>query len=559
LVLATFLVYLPLWNADFIWDDNQLITDNRMVHADNGLYRIWFTTEPMDYWPVTSTAFWLEWRLWGNNPRGYHILNVALHAANALLLWRILRRLNVPGSWWAGLLFAVHPVNVATVAWISEQKNTLSLLLAAMTVLLYLESECSGASEPALSPVETKRRPAIWRSYSLSLLVFLLALLSKIGVATLPVVLLGCIWWMHGRLKWTDLWRTLPFFALSLVLVPVTIWFQQHRSAVGQIIPSADFLTRLANAGWIPWFYLYKALVPVNLVLIYPRWTAEPLRWVYFAPGLVLLSCFAFFWWKRNTWGRPLLFGFGYFVVMLFPVLGFATPVFSQFSLVADHWQYYAIIGPIALVVAGLFTILSHIRVAAGFSLRSLVLAALAVVLAVASWKRAAIYENLEGLWRNNLAKYPRVWVAHNNLGAVFILEHKYDDAIQQFHETLQLKPDAAVAHYNIASVYRRMNKPQQAIPEFERALEIRPDYFDAHNNLGVMLGQMGDLTSAIAHLQQAVRIRPRSAEAHSNLAAAFQVSGDIPQAIEQYRQALQIDPEFPVARQQLDRLGAQP
>jgi tetratricopeptide (TPR) repeat protein len=336
----------------------------------------------------------------------------------------------------------------------------------------------------------------------------------------------------------------------------VTIWFQYHRAIQGQVVRTAGFLSRLADAGWIPWFYLYKDLLPVNLTLIYPRWTLEDQGWISFAPGLALVACFAVFWWKRGTWGRPLLFGLGYFIVMLFPVLGFFNQVFSQFSLVADHWQYYSIIGVIALAVAGVWGLCHRLSGPNRYLVRAAAVAVIAV-LAVAAWKRASIYANQVDLWQDNIAKYPGVWFAHNNLGAVFMIESRFDDAIQQFNTALQINPDAAVAHYNLGGTFRRMGRPQDAIGQYEQALRTQPGYFDAHNNLGVTLGQMGDLTNAISHLEEAVRVKPDSAEAHGNLGVALELSGNVPQAMEQYKHALRIDPNLAVARDRLARLQA--
>ena len=225
---------------------------------------------------------------------------------------------------------------MATVAWISEQKNTLSMLFSAVAFLLYLRFYEDGR----------------WRWYGFSLAAFLLALFSKTAVVMLPVVLLGCVWWVRGRLRWKDLVCSAPFFVFSLALGLVTIWFQHHRALQGHLVRSDGFLARLAAAGWVPWFYLYKTLLPVHLTLMYPKWSIDASRWVSYLPGALLFLCFLVFWRERRTWGRPLLFGLGYFVATLVPVLGFFDQGFYSYSLVADHWQYYSIVGVIALAVA---------------------------------------------------------------------------------------------------------------------------------------------------------------------------------------------------------------
>jgi hypothetical protein len=252
ILLVTLIVYLPALRGGFIWDDESLVVHNPEIQASDGLHRLWLTTESPDYYPVTGSLWWLEWRLWGDDARGYHLVNVLLHAANAVLVWTILCRLKIPGAWLAALVFAIHPVNVATVAWISEQKNTLSMLFYAAATLLYLRFDEDGG----------------WGWYGLSLGAFLLALLSKTALVTLPVVLLGLVWWLHGRIRRRDYLLSAPFFILSLVLGLVTVWFQSNRVTQGQAIQTGGFLSHLVTAGWVPWFYFYKAILPCDLSVI---------------------------------------------------------------------------------------------------------------------------------------------------------------------------------------------------------------------------------------------------------------------------------------------------
>ena len=235
LAVVTFVVYFPALGGGFVFDDDSLIIQNQLIHASDGLHRFWFTTQAPDYYPLTWSLWWVEWHLWGDNASAYHVVNVLLHAVNVILVWRILRRLKIPGAWLAALVFAVHPVNVATVAWISEQKNTLSMLFYAIAILLYLKFDEEGNG----------------RSYLFSLAAFLLALLSKSAVVMLPVVLLGCVWWQRRRIQWKDVLRTLPFFALSLGSGLTTIWFQHNRALGGHAVRTGGFLSHLAAAcGW---------------------------------------------------------------------------------------------------------------------------------------------------------------------------------------------------------------------------------------------------------------------------------------------------------------------
>ncbi len=535
IVVLTVVAYLPALRAGFVFDDSELITGNPMVRASDGLYRFWCTTEPMDYWPLTSTVWWLEWRIWGANAMGYHVVNVLLHAANAVLVWVILRRLKIPGAWLAGLVFAIHPVNVATVAWISELKNTLSMLFYAVAILLYLRFDEEGR----------------WPWYGLSLVAFLLALLSKAAVVMLPVVLLGCVWWMRGRVRWNDFLRSVPFFALSLVLGLVTIWFQYHQGFGEHLVRTEGPASRLAAAGWVPWFYLYKALLPLNLTVVYPKWQIDVSRWVSYVPGVILIGCLILFWWKRQSWGRPWLFGLGYFVVTLSPVLGFFRQSFHRHTLVADHWQYYSIVGAIALAVAVVEKIWRRLGGPARYAGT---VAGVVVLLALAAgtWRRGCVYADDETLWRDNVAKNPNAWLVQYNLGSALSHAGKPVEAIGWYEQALRINPDYAEAHNNLGAALVQVGKIQEAIGHYEQALRIRPNYAEAHNNLGAALVQAGQVPEAIRQYEAALRIKPDSAGVYYNLGIAAEQAGRFEEAIGQYRQALRIKPDYADAHNNL-------
>ncbi len=514
-----------------------LLTENHLVKAGNGLYRYWFTTESAEYYPLTGTLRWLEWRLWGMSPMGYHVVNVLLHAINSVLVWIVLRRLKILGAWLTALVFAIHPVSVATVAWISEQKNTLSMLFYAVAILLYLQFSEEGR----------------WRWYGLSLAAFALALLSKTAVVMLPVVLLGCVWWMRGKVRAKDFFQTAPFFVLSLVLGVVTIWFQYTHRLKPLAIQPESFAFRLATAGWAPWFYLSKALLPVDLMMVYPKWKVDTHHWVSYLPGIILIGALMVLWWKRNTWGRPLLFGLGYFVIMLFPVLGFFYQSFYRYSMVADHWQYYSIVGVIGLAVAAATVIgrrLDRQQQSWG------AVAGLAVLLALvsATWDRADAYGSEERLWQDNVSKNPQAWVARYNLGNTLLQAGRFDKAIVQLQEAERLKPDHAGVHSDLGIALAQADRVPEAIGEFEQALQFDPYFFEAHGNLAHALILLGRVPEAISHWEQALKIQPDSAEAHYDLGLALERMGRQGEASEQYRLALKYKPDMVDAQNALVR-----
>ncbi|MGO9609419.1 MAG: tetratricopeptide repeat protein [Verrucomicrobiia bacterium] len=527
LIILTVIAYLPAVAGKFIFDDYILIVGNRMVKAGDGLYRFWFTTEASAYYPLTSSLWWLEWRWWGANPLGYHVVNVLLHAANAVLVWIALKRLRVPGAWVAGLVFAIHPLNVATVAWISEQKNTLSMFFYTVAILLYLEFD------------ETNR----YRWYGLSLAAFLLALLSKTAVVMLPVVLLACVWWSHRTVRGRDILYSVPFFILSMVMGLVHVWFEYHRLMGGHPVRTVGFPFRLATAGWVPWFYLYKALLPVNLMVIYPKWEVDPSRWVSYVPGVILIGALTSFWWKRNRWGRPLLFGLGYFVVTLFPVMGFFDQGFYRNSLVADHWQYYAIVAPIALVVAAGGLIWRRLG-ERGRSWGATAGMALLLLLGVGTWRRSRVYADEESLWKDNVEKNPNAWMAHISLADVLARTGRAPEAVAHYEQALRIEPEWGQGHFNLGVTLAQLGRLDEAIGQYEQALRTEPDMVEAHNNLGTALRQMGRLDEAIAQYEQAIRIQPDFAGAHINLGNALAQAGKLDEAIGHYEQAARIRPD---------------
>ncbi len=526
----TLAAYGPAMRAGYVWDDTAYVpaeagsTRGRLIRADDGLVQIW-TKGTSDYWPLTHTMFWLEWRIWGEEPAGYHVVNVLLHALAAVLLWRLLNRLEVPGAWLAGLIFAVHPLCAASAAWISERKNTLSMVFYLLTILAYLRHERLGR----------------WRWYMLSLIAFSLGLLSKTSIVMLPVVLLGCAWWQRGRIARKDLLRSVPFFALSLAMSLVTIWFQAHRAAGQWEVPPPEAgLARLAAAGWVVWFYLYKALLPVGLCMTYTRWSVEARAVLSWLPLLALFGCFLVVLRYRRRWGRPVLFGLGYFVVTLFPVLGFFDMTFSRYSLVADHFQYVSILGIIALA-AGAWGWICKTRGSRIRKLAQAAAAALLVVLSILTWRQAGIYKNHETLWRDTLQKNPKAWVAHNNLAVMREKAGDFDGAIREYSMALELNPNLARTRSNRGNAYQRKGLYEEAIRDLNEAIRLNPKLTNAYLSRGVTYVRKGDYDRAIRDYNKAIELQPRWAVTYHNRAVVYEDRGQWQKAIGDYEKALQL------------------
>ncbi|HVW22197.1 MAG TPA: tetratricopeptide repeat protein [Opitutaceae bacterium] len=558
LACAAAIAYLPALRGGFVWDDDTTLTRNPLIQGTDGLRRIWFTTEPTDYWPVTYSALWAEWRLWGSAPFGYHAVNLCLHLGASLLLWRLLRRLWGSGwaAWLAAALFALHPVNVESVAWITQQKSLLAMVFYLLTVGCFLRT---GLAAPSAAPGGSLR--AGW--YGLSLAAFVVALLSKGSVATAPVVLMGLILW-HRPLTWRDLAWTAPFFAVSAVMVMTNLWFRGHGSS--EVIRNVGGLDRLLGAGGVVWFYLGKALWPVRLIFVYPRWqirAGDPACWV----GLAAAVGLTIFLWRMarlrcwgavpaasgpaaKSWARPVLFAWGYFCVMLIPVMGFADVYFMKYSLVADHYQHLALIGVAALAAAGWQGLSSRLAPA---TVRVLPIAVL-TGLGILTWRQCLIYRNVASLYLATIARNPASTLAHNNMGGVLMGQNRFSEAETQYEEVLQIDPGSEIAHFNLAEALLREGRLQEAVAQYETAIRLKPDYLEARNDLGGALAHLGRWPEAIVQFEAALRLMPGNARIHFNLANALADSGRFSAAVAEYREALRLKQDYAPAHRNLGR-----
>jgi protein O-mannosyl-transferase len=542
------ITYWPALSGDFVLDDRQLMS-SELITSPDGLGRIWFTAEGDDFWPVTSTTFWVEWRLWGLRPAGYHVVNVVLHIAACLLLWRILNVFEIPGAFLAALLFAVHPVNVESVAWIAQRKNTLAMVFFLLSILSYLRFDL-GAPASLRPATDTHRRPAAdswW--YWLSLAAGLLAMLSKGSVIILPAVLLLLIWWRRP-VTWSDALRLAPFCVLAMILTYVNMWFQTHGREI--VLRDVTFAQRLAGAGGVVWFYLAKALAPVRLSFLYPQWeihSSELVWWLPLAAAIVITGLLA---WKRDRrWGRPLLLAWAFVCVALLPVMGFTDVGYMKYSLVADHYQHIALIGVVALVAAacahyfGELAQLWRILLASGVAL-------IAGILAYATWTQSALYGGPIPLYTAALVDHPGSWVAHNEIGRALTDSGKFDEAIGHFEQSLQLKPDYVEAENNLAAALSDAGRFAEASQHYQKALKLKPNSAEAYANFGNALARAGDLQAALARYETSLRLNPKRAETHNDYGFVLARLGQTEKAIEEYRAALALDLNMALAHKNL-------
>lgn len=527
ILITVFLAYLPVLNAGFIWDDDIFLTNNPLIHAENGLKRIWFSTEAPDYFPLTSTTLWVEWRLWGMNATGYHITNVVLHCSSTLLIWFILKELNIPGAWAAALIFGIHPVNVESVAWITERKNTLPMLFYTTSILLFLRAESSQSK----------------KLYTLSLFSHLLALLGKTSVVTQPFVLLLTLWWKKRQIGKKELIKITPFLLLSIVLGFITLWFQYNRAIDTEVVRSDGLLSRLAVAGMAVWFYIYKALIPLNLSFVYPKWSVDTGALVTYLPVITLVLIFTLLIYKKESLARAPLFGLGYFLITLLPVLGFLDIYFMKYSLVTDHWQYFSIMGVITLMVS---TFAYYLRnKSRSYDKVSLLLLLLIFIICFTlTYMQCRIYRNTEVLWTDTVKKNPQSGLAYNNLGRIYELKGQFQAAISHYEKALALMPEDCVIPYNMGSVLSRLKDYKKAKEYYKLSIGNNPEFALPYNNLGYIYLESGQYDRAEANFQKALSLKADYFEPIMNMAIINTFRKEYDKAIALYKRALILNPQ---------------
>jgi tetratricopeptide (TPR) repeat protein len=531
LILLTVLAYLPAIGAGYIWDDDTLLTANPQMRSIQGLGEIWRGEHSRDYTPVTLTSFWAEWRLWGNNPTGYHVVNILLHALSAVLVWLILGRLRVPGAWLGALLFAIHPVNVASVAWIAERKNTLSAAFFFGALLLFL-----GYREGR----DGKRVAA----YVGSLGLFVLAALSKGAVVTLPAVLLLCVWWKDRKVTRRDLIAVIPYAVIAIAAALLTIRFQARAQHYGLLPDSLDY--RVARAGAAIWFYLGALIWPGGMSPMRAPWLPNLRSPLTYLPALVAAGAWALFFRKRGSWGRPLLFAYTYYLIMLLPVLGFVWMTLMQETPSADWWQYTAAPGIFACVAAGAVTAGGRWRMVMPLACIGIAL------LLIQTWRRAAIYESMESYCVAVTAEDPHAWTLENNLGIMLKRRGRFAESAACYRQALRDNPGYVEAHVNLGNTLGASGDPAGEEAEFRRADQMRPGDPDLLEDLANLYAAEGRTDEALASEAEAVKAEPGSVARLARFGVMLAANGRFAEAEGCFRQAVEIAPNFLLVRIEL-------
>jgi tetratricopeptide (TPR) repeat protein len=490
-------IYGPVRHGDWLWDDDIDITQNHITQGAGGLWNIWFQPgAQLDYYPLKASVQWVQWHLWQGDTLGYHLTNIFLHLVSALLVWRLLDKLGLRLAWLGGLLFALHPVQVESVAWIAELKNTLSTPLFLLSMCLYLDYDRSGSR----------------RDYVLALGFFLLAMLSKSAVAMFPVVILLYSWWKRGRVGSNDLRAGAPFFAVSLVLGWVTLqcgtWYGVLHHVTYAAPKTGDLLSRLAQTGTSLSFYLWKAVWPRHVLPIYPHWKVDPPTLVQLLPGPVLAAMLLFFGKYRSGWGRHALLGFGFFMIMLAPFVSVRVAGYMDFTWVMDHFLYVPILGLIGLAVAGLEA--ADRRAAPWLRVGGwTVVAGILALLAAESRGYAKKFINQQTLWSYTLRHNPDAWPAHNNLANAFFAQGRLAQALLEYEKVVKLNPTYISALCSMGDIRQVQGDLPGALDEYNQALAADPQNAEAYYSRGVIRQALGDWDDSLSDLLTAVKVAP--------------------------------------------------
>ena len=544
LVIMTVVAYLPATRCGYVWEDDYYLVENPLLVAPDGLSQIWFSKGVLpQYYPMVFTSFRLEYALWGWNPMGYHITNILLHVINGLLLWCILRCLSIPWAWLAAAIFILHPVQVESVAWITERKNVLMAFFLFPSFLAWIRFVD-----------RSHQRRYAWPLYVLSLLLYALALLSKTTACTMPAAMILSLWIKRVPINVKRWFQVSPYVLLGLAMGMVAFWWEERLSGRALAEMEITLVERVLVASQALWFYIGKLAWPVNLAFSYPHWKFDVNNLLQYGWLFACLIVAWSMWYWRNKFGRGPIAAIVFFVATLSPLLGF-IPLYTFFySYVADHYQYVASIGPISLVAAIGYRLTARLG-ECGKAIAKIVVVLALVTLGTLTWNQCHIYKDLETLWRDTIRKNPESWLAHNNLGIAISRKGRIDEAARHYRRALQIKPDFAEALSNLGVTFKLRGKLDEAVSYYRKALQFEPGYVQGYYNFGIALEAQGKFDEAISYYRQAIKFKPNYADAHNNLALVLQSQGKFDEAIDHYLHVLRIKPDYTKAHNNLGLL----
>jgi tetratricopeptide (TPR) repeat protein len=537
IALMVLLAYSSVFHAGFIWDDDSYITENLNLLSLSGLSKIWFSPgSSPQYYPLVFTVFWAEYHLWGFNPVGYHLVNIVIHLLNALLVWTVLSRFNFKWAFWAAAIFALHPVHVESVAWVTELKNVLSLLFYLLALLAYLRY-LNMAAEVTLPEARSKT----W--YIAALICFFLALLSKTVTATLPATILLLIWWRRGRITWQDSAGLSPFFILGVSMGLLTARVEvYHVHAAG---PEWDYtlLERILIAGRAVWFYAGKLLWPHPLIFSYPRWTIDAVHWQQYLFPLGLFGLVGLLWFLRDKIGRGPLTAVLFFVGTLFPALCFFNIYPMLYSFVADHFQYAASLGLICLCCASADRFFRQFRHTTRLP-EAACYCCILVLLGFVTWKQGGVYTNNFTLFTDVVEKNPSSWLGYTNRSMEYMDQGRFDPALADMEHAIKVHPRKAEAIGNRAVLRQRNGDYQGALADFTTAIHLDPAQVNVLINRSDLYLLLHRYDMALKDCDEALTRKSDSIAGYLQRALVYGHLGNSEKKLADLSRVLQLDPE---------------
>ena len=520
IIAVTLWIYWPALGGAFVWDDGWYLVTNPLMHGWIGLWKFWFQPGSwVEYYPVQETVQWVQWQLWGEVTLGYHLTNVALHVVSAFLVWRLLAKFGLRLAWLGGLLFAVHPVQVESVAWISELKNTLSLPFFLLAMGRWIDYDRDG-------------KPSDYR-WALGL--FLIGMLCKITLAPFPVII---------------------SLVLGITTILVGNLYEKQGHALPDIIPLGSLFSRVAGSGLIAAVYFSRCFLPVDYLLTYPKWQVDASTMTGYVSWLFFIGIGCWAWVKRATWGRHVLLGLGFYFLTLAPFLGFNPVSYMSFTWVMDHFLYLPLVGLIGLVIAGLEDFETRFPTDRPYATGIFAIAI--ALMSIESHAFANLFVNEETLWTYILQRNPNVWLAHHDLGCDLMDKGRYAEAIPHLQEVAWLKPGFDVAYYNLGIALEKTGQTAEAEAQYRRALALNPENVKAYLNLGELMGKSGNLGEAEKDLRKAYEIAPEDASASIDLGGFLLWTKRDEEAIHLYREALATNPDLALLHYNLGRALSQ-
>lgn len=548
IVLLGVAVFSPAIHGDWLHDDPVFVGGNEAVRSGSWgrMVLLWLDSEEVDYFPLTYTAFWMQRAFFGLTTTGYHVTTLLLHVANGLLLWKLLASMKIPGSWFAALAFTIHPACVESVAWISELKNTLSLFLFLPCCICWVMQDEAGEG--------ARQKWLAAASYCL----FLLSMLAKPAAVAMPVVTLLYAWWKRGRIDGRDVVHAMPLFLISIVLGIVTIQFQHGRAMGLETLPLGGIESRVALGGMATLFYLATIFCPVNLLPIYPAWPIDPPRLWQFLPWLVIAAAAWWLWKNRTTWGRHAIFAFGFFLLMIAPVLGFVGIAWMRLTWVADHFLYVPMIGPLTLLVAAVAS-----WIEAGGPRRRVIGAiagaAVAIFLAASTFSYAGQWVDEDHLWEYTVARNNDAWIAHDRLGTLKSKRGDLEGALHHFRQASRLRPDLGGTKRNLGELLLKQGKHDEATIVLEEAVRASPWLRDTRAHLADAYCKVGRTAEALDLAAELLSDDPTNRGVRTTYAMALFENGDKQKAIEELEKVLALDHDYEPALNALERFRNSP